>query len=71
VTALLPATKRKIIDGYDREFRAWVAEEIAAAIEASAPVPAETCDERWCHCHSRREQADVDAATAREIGRVT
>ena len=63
---LFPAVKQRLIDRIEAEIRA----QVAAEIEAAAPVPAEGCDPRWCHCHARYEQMVTAAAIARETGGV-
>lgn len=64
MTILFPRTKQRLWDRIQAEIRT----QVAAEIEAAAPVPVEGCDPRWCHCQSRRDQALVDAATARRMG---
>ncbi len=52
----------------NREHRAWVAEEIARAIEESVCEPGGQCAERFCPDCTRYAQAQADAALARKIG---
>lgn len=52
----------------NREHRAWVAEEIARAIEESVCEPGDQCVERFCPDCTRYAQAQADAALARKIG---
>lgn len=51
-----------------REYRAYVAEMIARAIEESVCAPGKQCYERFCQDCIRWRQAQADAATARRAG---
>lgn len=50
-----------------REYRAYVAEEIARAIEDSVCGPGEQCADRFCRDCVRHGQASSDAALARKM----
>ena len=60
--------KASAIDRVKHWHGAWLAEQIARAIEATAAGPGELCEDTYCPDFIRHQQCRQDAATARRIG---